>query len=103
MARLNTPIACAAASPQAWRQLTVVPASSSRLAAGPGAGAGGEGGAVVVNGTRTAIALVVTVITGCGAVDPTPRWRQVEQLSSDATRQPLVWERDDADTERIRR
>lgn len=45
---------------------------------------------------------MLIALGGCAVVDPTPRWRELEQLSAAPTAQPLVWERDDADARRIR-
>ena len=50
---------------------------------------------------RAVIVLVVSTLAGCTAVDPAPRWRELEQVSAEATAQPLLWERDDADAARI--
>jgi cobalt-zinc-cadmium efflux system outer membrane protein len=41
--------------------------------------------------------------SSCAAVDPTPRWERLDQLVRSPTGEPLVWERDPEDAERIRR
>ena len=53
-------------------------------------------------GRRAAALLAVAALAGCGAVDPSERWRELQQVSAGATAQPLLWERNEADTERVR-
>jgi cobalt-zinc-cadmium efflux system outer membrane protein len=51
--------------------------------------------------THAAIVVLMIALAGCTAVDPTPRWHELEHVSAASTTAPLIWERDEADAQRI--